>query len=727
MLESLGRLYVSGFQVDWDGFDRDYARRRVVLPTYPFQRKRYWVSTAITRAPSTKEVDRLPAETSSGMLDQSVYYIQWQSKERLSQNMYYDPAGLHSTGRWIVLCDGGGTGDQIVEWLGLKGLTAICVRPSDRYESHSGRGIHIRSDRAEDYIRCIEDIFSPGAPTVAGIIYLWSMDTTISEKTLPADMEKTHLFSLGSLLLLVQALARVRKTPQPKVWVATRNAQAESRDSSPISIAQTPLWGFGRVIAEELPDIWGGCVDFGTGPADEEIEAFLHDVLQPTSDNQIVYRGKRRYVARFVREVLSPSKEKETSFKEDATYLVTGGLGGIGLWVVRELVRRNARYLVLVNRSGLTPSVQGAITELRETGAKIVVARADVSKREDIERVLGQISMSMPPLRGIIHAAGTVQDGVLLKLSWQSFLNVMASKISGAWNLHVLTREMPLDFFVLCSSMASLTGSPGQGNYAAANAFLDGLAHYRHAMGLPALCINWGAWARVGMTRVLGDRDAARRAELGIIDIQPLHGVRILERLMNSEDIQTAVFPIEWQTFFKHFPQGKSPTLFAEIFEEISSSADTYQRVDKGEASSLLEGILQAPHNARSDLVFNHIRRQVIRVLRLDMSQPVDFHQGLTDIGMDSLMAVELRNLLQVDFKMSIPTSVMFEYPTIRELSDYIVDEFFSGVTVKEPPHQPGKKEEPKKEQPLYDKTLTEMSEDEAEESLIAELNRRGF
>ena len=137
----------------------------------------------------------------------------------------------------------------------------------------------------------------------------------------------------------------------------------------------------------------------------------------------------------------------------------------------------------------------------------------------------------------------------------------------------------------------------------------------------------------------------------------------------------------------------------------------------------MLEDILQVPASVRRDLVFDHIRRQVIKILRLDMSQPVDFQRGLTEIGMDSLMAVELRNLLQVDFKRSIPTSVMFECPTIRELSDYVVDEFFSGGTVVEPSHPNGKEEE----QPHYDKALTEMSEDEAEESLIEELNRRGF
>jgi acyl transferase domain-containing protein/acyl carrier protein len=724
MLESLGRLYVSGFEIDWDGFDRDYGRRKVVLPTYPFQRKRYWKSVPFPSAAHGENQANCAPQAFHSELDQCVYGILWQPEARRGKNMNAEKSGSRQPGRWIIFCDRGGMGDHLAALLEREGYSTICVRPSDRYVGHGGREIHVRPDRAEDYERLTEDIFSPDATVIGGIIYLWGMDATISEKTLSAEIEKIHLFSMGSLLYLVQAVAHIRYASNPKIWVATRNAQAGFRDSGPISVAQAPLWGFGRGLAAELPDVWGGCVDFSSSPADDEIEAFLWDVLQPTPENQIAYRGNQRYVARFVRQMLVAPRQKEISYRQDGTYLITGGLGGMGTWIVREMVRHGARNLVLMGRTGLTALTQGFVDELRKTGANVVIAKADVSNREDIERILAQISISMPPLRGIVHAAGKVQDGVMLKLTWRSFMDVMGSKISGAWNLHALTRERPLDFFVLCSSMASLTGSPGQGNYAAANAFLDGLAHYRQAIGLPALCINWGAWAGVGMTRVLGDRDAARRAEKGITDIEPLHGVRILERLMNSEHVQAAVLPIEWQTFFRQFQQGKVPTLFMDIFEEISKRGETYQGGDGDETSSLLDDILQAPANGRTDLVFNHIRRQVIKVLRLDMSQPVDFQRGLTEIGMDSLMAVELRNLLQVDFKKSIPTSVMFECPTICELSDYIVQEFFSGGAVAEPPHNPTGKAE---ERPHHEKALMEMSEDEAEEFLISELNRRGF
>ena len=417
-----------------------------------------------------------------------------------------------------------------------------------------------------------------------------------------------------------------------------------------------------------------------------------------------------------------PGKE-EIVYNSDAAYLITGGLGGIGLWIARGMVECNARHLVLIGRRGLTPAARGPVDELRRKGANIVIAKADVSRREDIESVLTQISSSMPPLRGIVHAAGTVQDGVLLNLSWQNFVGVMAPKISGAWNLHTLTRGMQLDFFVMCSSTASIMGSPGQCNYAAANAFLDGLAYYRRALELPALTINWGAWDNVGMTLELGAQEAIRRAEMGIRDIEPQQGTEFFSRLVNGSLAQAAVLPIQWPTFFRQFRQGAVPPIFAALFDETNSRGQTDRAADDGGSSSLLEDIRHAPPNEKIDLLFNHIKHRVIHVLRLDMSQPVDFQKGLTEIGMDSLMAVELRNLLQVDFKGPIPTSVMFECSTILELSNYILDEFFA----EQPMEQPSYASRKQVEQPVPGTAIMEMSEDEAEQFLIEELNRRGF
>ena len=255
MLESLGRFYVDGFAVDWAGFDSDYARRRVVLPTYPFQRKSYWIAAPAPAPPKREEKDT-HAET-EGIFEESIYAIQWQAQERRLEYAHADRAGSAWGGKWILFCDRGGTGDRIAEALGRKGLTGIRVRPSDRFDAQGGGEIHIRPDKAEDYLQFIQDVFSADSVPVSGIVFLWGMDSAIGEDTLSDDWEKIQLFSMGSLLYLVQAIARLRQVPRPKLWIATRSALADCPASGAVSIAQTPVWGFARSAAYELPDLWG--------------------------------------------------------------------------------------------------------------------------------------------------------------------------------------------------------------------------------------------------------------------------------------------------------------------------------------------------------------------------------------------------------------------------------------------------------------------------------------
>ena len=187
------------------------------------------------------------------------------------------------------------------------------------------------------------------------------------------------------------------------------------------------------------------------------------------------------------------------NFDAEATYLITGGLGGLGRAVATWLVEQGARHLVLMGRSAPSASAQQTLDALRKAGAHVVVARGDVARADDVASVIESIRMSMPPLRGVVHAAGVLDDGIVAHLDQRRLRDVMAPKVDGAWNLHALTRDVDLDFFVLFSSAASVLGSPGQAHYAAANSFLDALAWHRRAEGRSALSINWGPWAEVGL------------------------------------------------------------------------------------------------------------------------------------------------------------------------------------------------------------------------------------
>ena len=239
--------------------------------------------------------------------------------------------------------------------------------------------------------------------------------------------------------------------------------------------------------------------------------------------------------------------ETELAIRQDGTYLITGGLGGLGLAVAEWLAERGARHLLLLGRRVPTAAVQLQLDALAAQGVTVTVAQADVSDKQRLQAILDQIDAAYP-LCGVIHGAGVLDDGALQQQNSARFAKVLAPKVQGAWNLHLLTQGMALDFFVLFSSAAALLGSRGQANYAAANAFLDALAHHRHAQGLPGLSIDWGAWAEVGMAAQLVRTQRTQLAAQGMRAIAPAQGVAALAHLLGQPTPQVGVIPVNWAT-----------------------------------------------------------------------------------------------------------------------------------------------------------------------------------
>ncbi len=259
----------------------------------------------------------------------------------------------------------------------------------------------------------------------------------------------------------------------------------------------------------------------------------------------------------------------------NACYLVTGGLGALGLHVAKWLVDRGARNLLLAGRRDPSTAARAIIDSLQRTGARIHTRRCDISRHAEVRSLLDSIAQqSMPPLRGVVHAAGVLDDDTLLKLNWQRFSTVMAPKIDGSWNLYQLTKNLRLDFFVLFSSLAPVFGNAGQGNYAAANSFLDALAHHLRALGVPSLSINWSAWADTGMAAALGSSGAKRMTRFGMSAIAPGPGMETMARLLHNGCTQATVAPIEWRKFLSQIQSAEVPRFFSEIAQAEQFSRD---------------------------------------------------------------------------------------------------------------------------------------------------------
>jgi len=278
----------------------------------------------------------------------------------------------------------------------------------------------------------------------------------------------------------------------------------------------------------------------------------------------------------------------------------------------------------------------------------------------------------MPALRGVIHAAGTLDDGLLQQQTWARFERVLAPKALGAWNLHEQTREMPLDFFVLFSSATTLLGSAGQSSYAAANAFLDGLAAHRQASGLPGVSIAWGAWDGPGMASRLGERERRLWADQGISALQAEQALQDLGSLLASSSPLAAVISVNWDKFVKQYPTGGEAPVLSELAREARLKPQDDE--DSAERVKLLRKLEAASPARRIEILAEYVRGLVAAVLGYDSSSLLDPNQGFFEIGMDSLMAVDLQRRLQTGLGVTLSSTVGFDHPTVEALAKYLAE-----------------------------------------------------
>lgn len=400
-----------------------------------------------------------------------------------------------------------------------------------------------------------------------------------------------------------------------------------------------------------------------TYPLSQIVDAF-HFMARASHIGKLVVSMQDRAEAKLI-----PAQQHPTRIREDATYLITGGLSGLGLTVAQWMVDQGAKHLVLSGRSGASSATQEVLEQMRASGAEIVVARADVTKREQILAVIENIQHSLPPLRGVVHAAAILDDGILLQLNYDRFDPVMAPKVKGAWNLHTLTADQSLDFFVLFSSAASLMGSPGQANYVAGNAFLDALARYRQGLGLPALCVNWGPWSEIGLA-ARPDR-GGRLAFRGVGSIAPKQGLEVLGSLMDQKATEVAVMPFNLRQWCEFYPAATTATFFS----RLQSAEETVAPAATKNISSASRQILSSTDaTERRHLVESYLQEQLAKVLRCSVSK-LGLQQPINRLGLDSLMAVELRNRIQSDLGVSLPVVNFIKGPSITQLSMELLEQ----------------------------------------------------
>ena len=471
-----------------------------------------------------------------------------------------------------------------------------------------------------------------------------------------------HRILGGTRRLFRAAAAAELRAP---IWVLTLGAQRVT-GADTVSPVQTCLWGFGRTAALEYPRLWGGLADLSTGSADEWSRLIDHLVAPPRGEDQVALRDQAVYVPRLTRRAGQPTTTPP-ALRDDATYLVTGGLGGVGMEIAGYLAAHGARHLVLTSRRSPGEAAQKRIDALREEhGCDVRVVAADVADPHDVARLVTTLQAELPPLAGIVHAAGEIGTTPLQTLDDAEIDRVFAGKVWGAWYLSEATADIQLDFFLCTSSISGVWGSGGQSAYSAANAFLDGLAWRQREHGY--VSVNFGPWSAAGMA------DEAARAQLdkrGVRPLSPADALAGMADVMAGSSAQGVVARIDWASFLPLYQMAGKRGFLAELEREVPESAPA---PTSSGTTQLVERLTAAPVQQRKKLVVDYLRDAVAEVTRIDPAE-IREEAGLFDLGMDSLMAVELRRRLERAVGKELPATLAMDYPRITDVANYLVND----------------------------------------------------
>ncbi len=544
---------------------------------------------------------------------------------------------IDATGRWLVIADHGGVGTELVR----------------RLEDAGGECVSADGDEA-----------------LRGIVYLCGLDAMTGADATTAALDHDVAHTLRGALAVAQSAG---STP---VWLVTRGAVPAGHEAHALNVSQAPLWGFGRALAVERPGGLGALVDLDASvPAGEAARQLMQVLTGDQGEDMVAFRSGARYVPRLGRVEPEAAPSSPLAFDAEDTILVTGGVGGLGLRLTEWLAARGVRHILLCSRRAPVPSVEAHLERLRASGVDVRVLMADVSDEVAFEQQLDIAAATQPPLTGVFHLAGVLDDGQLDGQSWDRFAGVLAAKVGGAWNLHRITRGKALKHFVLFSSVASMLPAPGQSNYAAANAFLDALAHLRRSEGLPALSVNWGPWSEAGHALTdYGGRAHERLASIGIGAISPDEGLGVLESLLQEGRTQTAVVSVDWPQFIRADPAAGRLGFLAGMVAQAAGAPPGRRRGP----SALVDAIGKLPADERRPYLMSYLSDMVIAALKLRTDEPIDGRQRLFDIGLDSIMALELKDRLERALGVTLSATLLFVRPTLDALSDFILTEIIS-------------------------------------------------
>ncbi|MEU6734086.1 type I polyketide synthase [Streptomyces physcomitrii] len=685
-LAALGAAWTRGIALDWSPLLDGTARAAAELPTYPFQRQRYWLEAPVAAAGEQSEVDgqfwdaveredlesladtlRLPSGDTGlrtvlpalsswrrGSREQAVidswrYRITWKTL----------PAGdaPRLDGTWWIVVPSGASGAEALAQETAAALTA-----------HGAAPVLVELDATgADRARWAAELTARQGESPTGVLSLLALDAR------PHSAHPGVSAALAGTAALAQALGDAELTAP--LWNLTSGgvSTGPGDPAADSTGTQAQVWALGRVAALEYPDRWGGSVDLPPAP-DERALARLASVLAAgDGEDQLAVRasGVR---ARRLRTAPVPADRRPEPWTPTGTVLITGGTGALGSRLAEWLADRGAPRLVLTSRRGAeAPGARELAARIEEKGTAVTLAACDVSDREQLTGLLKEITAEQP-LTAVVHAAGVSDNGFMDEVTGEHLAHVLRPKALAADLLHEVTLELGLELeaFVLFASSAGMWGSGGQAAYAAANAHLDALAERRRALGLAATAVAWGPWAEAGMAASEDIDEHLRRR--GVIGIAPATAIAALQQALDLDESTVGVADVDWSLFAPTFTAMRHSPLIAELpavkaaLEEDEPSA----AADSAAASALLDKLGRASAADQQHLLVELVRAQAAVVLGHRTAEAVQEARPFKDLGFDSLTAVELRNRIATETGLRLPATLLFDHPTPGALAQHL-------------------------------------------------------
>ena len=577
----------------------------------------------------------------------------------------------------VIFADNSGVSDSLITKLETNNKQCIIVRQGESFKDvHDGREFVVNAYKPEEFDMLLDRIKQP----IKEVIYLWALNEKVDESVNVSTVKNQYLRTCVGLLNVVKAAVNRLSNP-PTLFVITQGVQMLDKQADLGALIQASVWGMCRVIAIEHPELCCKVIDI---ESKRQIKTLLEEVLAFDQESQIVLRKEARYVLRLSRKKVDAFfKHNHSRFKDNGVYVITGGLGGIGLKVAEWMSQAGAQHVVLVGRHPSIDSVTSKKLEsIRDKGAEITVVRCDVSDYKSLKKLFKDLK-KMGPVKGIIHAAGTIDDGIILQQKIERFLTTARAKVLGSWNLHTLSikEALELDFFVVFSSVVSTIGNVGQSNHASANSFMNSLISYRRSLNLPATVIQWGAWSGVG-TLVRYPEVVKKLRTIGINLIRPEDGIKVLDFVL-QDHIHAAIYaPVDWEQFIHSNKLSGDP-----FFDLLETNQHKLPRKKQLMADEFLSKFKHFSDSDKISFTQNKVLYHTKQILGLKEIVGIE-DKDFFDYGMDSLTSIQLRNNLQSEFKCSLHPAIAYKYPSVRKLAKHLagilqMDTYKSAVKMK--------------------------------------------